>query len=86
MSHVEDVSDFLARDSQNAAKVAILNEFAARTYFANTNPIGKRIGNIQAAIEAGGSIRPLLERLRALEAEQQRVCEAYVTAREALKQ
>ncbi len=34
----------MARDSQNAAKVAILNEFAARTYFANTNPIGKRIG------------------------------------------
>jgi len=36
--------DFLPRDEANAAKVAILNEAAARTYFGGENPIGKRFG------------------------------------------
>jgi predicted permease len=36
--------DFTARDDDKAPRVAILNEFAARTYFGNQNPIGKRIG------------------------------------------
>jgi predicted permease len=36
--------DLTLRDDEKAAKVAILNEFAARTYFADQNPIGKRFG------------------------------------------
>jgi predicted permease len=36
--------DFTGRDDDKAPRVAILNELAARTYFGNQNPIGKRIG------------------------------------------
>jgi predicted permease len=36
---------FTDRDSQNAPPVVIINETAARAYFAGVNPVGKRIGN-----------------------------------------
>ena len=45
-----DVSD---RDDQKAAKVAIINETAARQYFPNENPIGQHIGS---SIENAGQI------------------------------
>jgi predicted permease len=36
--------DFTARDRENAAHVAVLNEFTARQYFGNQNPIGQHVG------------------------------------------
>ena len=37
---------FTSRDDQNAAKVAIINEAAARKYFPDSNPLGRRFGNL----------------------------------------
>ncbi|MGH8248266.1 MAG: ABC transporter permease, partial [Gammaproteobacteria bacterium] len=36
---------FTERDNQTAPKVAVINEAAARKFFANENPIGKRFGS-----------------------------------------
>jgi predicted permease len=36
---------FTERDSQTSQKVAVINETAARKYFANENPIGQRFGS-----------------------------------------
>ena len=44
---------FTGRDSETAPKVAVINETAARQYFANENPIGKREGS---SIETAGQI------------------------------
>src|SRR5206468_4404352 len=35
---------FTARDTDDAPRVAVINEAAARRYFASENPIGRRIG------------------------------------------
>jgi len=35
---------FIPQDDENSPKVAIINETMARRYFANVNPIGKRMG------------------------------------------
>jgi predicted permease len=40
------------RDDENSQKVAILNESAARYYFGDDNPIGKRIGIGEASVGA----------------------------------
>ena len=52
--------DFMPDDDEQGAKVAILNEFAARTYIPNQNPIGKRIGmglDGPADVEVVGVVR-----------------------------
>src|SRR5580704_13158813 len=36
--------DFDARDRENAPHVAVMNEYTAREYFGNKNPIGQHIG------------------------------------------
>ena len=43
-----------ARDSQGALKVAVINEAAARTYFASENPIGQRFGS---TVETSGQLQ-----------------------------
>jgi predicted permease len=45
--------DITDRDDQKAPKIAIINETAARTYFPNENPIGKRFGS---SVETAGQI------------------------------
>jgi predicted permease len=43
---------FTERDHQNAPKVVIINETAARKYFQNENPLGQHIGSrIETAVE-----------------------------------
>ena len=44
---------FTERDNQTAPKVVVINETAARKYFPNENPIGKRIG---PSIENSGQL------------------------------
>jgi predicted permease len=44
---------FTDRDSQTAPKVVVINETAARNYFPNENPVGKRIGY---SIETSGQL------------------------------
>ena len=43
---------FTPRDDQSAPRVAVINEAAARKYFPNESPIGRRIGS---TVEASGS-------------------------------
>jgi predicted permease len=45
--------DITDRDDQKAPKIAVINETAARTYFPNENPIGKRFGS---SVETAGQI------------------------------
>jgi len=45
--------DFNERDNQTAPKVVIINETAARKYFANENPIGQRFGT---SLEQSGEL------------------------------
>ena len=42
---------FTARDNQDAPRVAVINEAAARKYFPNESPIGRRIGS---TVDASG--------------------------------
>jgi predicted permease len=44
---------FTERDNEAAPKVAVINDAAARKYFADTNPIGQRIGD---SLERSGQI------------------------------
>ncbi len=49
--------EFDERDSQHAARVAIVNESIARRYFPGQNPIGRRIGSAQLDTEIVGVAR-----------------------------
>ncbi len=44
--------DFTARDSETAPHVAILNQYTARLYFGEQNPIGKTLGTAMMGREA----------------------------------
>jgi predicted permease len=44
---------FTERDNEAAPKVAVINDAAARKYFAGTNPIGQRVGD---SVERSGQI------------------------------
>jgi predicted permease len=44
---------FTERDNQTAPKVVVINETAARTYFPNENPIGRRFGH---SLEQNGQL------------------------------
>jgi putative ABC transport system permease protein len=44
---------FTDRDNDTAPKVAVINAAAARTCFANSNPLGQRAGN---SVQTSGQI------------------------------
>ena len=44
---------FTDRDNETAPKVGVINDAAARKYFADTNPIGQRFGD---SVETSGQI------------------------------
>jgi ABC-type antimicrobial peptide transport system permease subunit len=48
---------FTARDEADAAKVAIVNEAAARAYFGGRNPIGERVSFNTSTYEVVGVVR-----------------------------
>jgi predicted permease len=61
--------NFLENDRQDAPRVAIINEAAARRYFPGENPIGRRIGLGQAGFDQGAEIVGVVadQRFRTLE-------------------